>query len=593
MPVFSGRRTVCKESKSVSLEVQLGPRPRFKRKRKRKRVTPILLLLAAIAAAAYWFFIKPSNEHVEPYGGSRQAIVWQGGLYDKKYLFEAEQVLLPFEFLKEHLDPAIYWDEPTRSVIVTTKDKVLRMQSGELVAYLNKRPVSLQVPVKEVNGTRFIPLEPLEKLYRVSFSRDPATGVLRVEKEGYTVQQGSVVNGDEPVRLRLEPTHRSPYVAELSNGEAVDILGESEKWYRVLSSKGITGYLPTSAVSLTEVRKVSLDQPGREQPTVWKPEGTKINLTWEHVVNRNPAVANIGPMPGVNVVSPTWFELKDGNGTLLNKADPGYVQWAHQRGYQVWGVVTNGFNPDWTQSVLGSYDKRENLIAQIVHYAHLYDLDGINIDFENVYVEDKERLVQFVREMTPYLHELGLAVSMDVTIKSSSDRWSRFYDRAKLAEVVDYIAVMTYDEHWASSPIAGSVASLPWTERGLQGVLEEVPAEKLLLGVPFYTRLWKETKQPDGSVKVTSKALSMAGASEWIKERKLTPTLDEDSGQLFVRYEDPADGAVYKMWLEDVTSMQKRVALVHKYNLAGIASWRRGFEQPEIWKAINDGLNRK
>jgi spore germination protein YaaH len=577
----------------VSLEVGMAPRPRLKRQRKRV-IWLILFMLVALAAAAYWYLmVKPSNEHVEPYGGSRQAIVWEGSPYKKPYLLEAEQVLLPYEFLKEHLDPAIYWDEPTQSVIVTTKDKVLRMQSGQLVAYLNKRPVSLQVPVKEVGGTRYIPLEPLEKLYRCSFSRNPETGVLLVEKEGYAVQQGSVVSGDEPVRLRLEATHRSPYVAELPSGESVDILGETDDWYRVLSSKGIAGYLPREAVSLTEMRQVSLDQPVREQPSVWKPLGKKINMTWEHVVKRNPDVAEIGPMPGVNVVSPTWFELKDGAGTLLNKADPGYVQWAHKRGYQVWGVVTNGFNPDWTQSVLSSYDKRENMIAQIVHYAHMYDLDGINIDFENVYVEDKERLVQFVREMTPYLHELGLTVSMDVTIKSDSDRWSRFYDRAALAKVVDYIAVMTYDEHWASSPQAGSVASLPWTERGLQGVLEEVPAEKLLLGVPFYTRLWKEVKQPDGSVKVTSKALSMARAAEWLRERKLTPELDEASGQLFVRYQDPADGAVYKMWLEDVTSMQKRIALVHKYNLAGVAAWRRGFEQPEIWKAIDDGLNRK
>ncbi|TGV31235.1 glycosyl hydrolase, partial [Mesorhizobium sp. M00.F.Ca.ET.186.01.1.1] len=206
------------------------------------------------------------------------------------------------------------------------------------------------------------------------------------------------------------------------------------------------------------------------------------------------------------------------------------------------------------------------------------------------YYEDKERLVQFVRELTPYLHQQGLTVSIDVTIKSNAKTWSMFLDRKALAEVVDYMAVMTYDEHWAASPKAGSVASLPWVEAGLQGVLEEVPNEKLLLGVPFYTRLWTEAKQADGTVKVSSKALSMPRAQEWIAERKLTPVLDKASGQQYVEYRDPKDGNVYKMWLEDVSSMAKRMELVKKYDLAGVASWRRGFEVPEIWPTIEEGL---
>ncbi|EAM1016507.1 glycosyl hydrolase, partial [Salmonella enterica] len=144
----------------------------------------------------------------------------------------------------------------------------------------------------------------------------------------------------------------------------------------------------------------------------------------------------------------------------------------------------------------------------------------------------------------------------------------------------------------AASPKAGSVASLPWTENGLKGVLEEVPAEKLLLGVPFYTRLWTEAKQADGKVKVSSRALYMSGAKKWIEERKLTPKLDEASGQNYVEYKDPKDGNTYKMWIEDTVSMKKRVELVEKYNLAGIAAWRRGFEEPEIWDAIQEGLNK-
>lgn len=577
----------------MSMQLEMAPRPNRKRKRRLFRSFILLMLfIVAVFGAIYWFFmLRASTEHVLPYGGEKQVIVYEGDPTHSTYLVESGQILVPFDFLKEHIDPAIFWDEPTRSVIVTTKDKVLRMESGEVVAYLNKQPVNLLVPVKEVDGTRYVPLDPLEKLYPFSFQRKEAAEVLTVEKEGYAIQQAKVVSDDEMQMMRTGASHRTPIVAELPAGEVVDILGATEDWYRVLTAQGISGFLRRESVQLTDVREVSLERPANSQQQAgWKPLGKKINLVWEHVVNRNPNISEIGALPGVNVVSPTWFEMKDAEGTLLNKADPAYVKWAHQRGYQVWGLVTNGFNPDWTKSVLSSYDKRDKLIAQIIHYAHLYDLDGINIDFENVYLEEKERLVQFVRELTPYLHEQGLTVSMDVTIKSSAETWSMFLDRKALAEVVDYIAVMTYDEHWASSPKAGSVASLPWVENGLQGVLEEVPPQKLLLGVPFYTRLWTETMQADGSVKVSSKALSMTRAQEWVTERKLTPKLDEQSGQLYVQYEDPKDGKVYKMWLEDTTSIQKRIALVQKYNLAGVASWRRGFEIPQIWESIEDGL---
>ncbi|MED2255284.1 glycosyl hydrolase family 18 protein [Brevibacillus parabrevis] len=574
------------------MQLNTVPRPRRRRGRALRRLFMLMFFLLAIFGSIYWFFVlRASTEHVQPYDGAKDVIVFEGKRMDATYLLDAEQILLPFDFIKEKIDPAIFWDEPTRSVIVTTKDKVLRMESGEVVAHLNKQPVNLQVPVKEVEGKRYVPLDPLTRLYPFAFERKADTGVLLVEQEGYEIEQAHVISGEEKQLVRVGASHRTPIVSELSSGDTVDVLGEQEGYYRVLTASGIAGFLPEKSVEMSGKRKVSLQHAGSSgEQVAWKPDGQKVNMVWEHVVSKNPNVAQIETLPGVNVIAPTWFELKDAEGTLINRADSAYVKWGHKRGYQVWGLVTNGFNPDWTQSVLGSYDKRDKLIVQLIHYAHLYDLDGINIDFENVYYEDKERLVQFVRELTPYLHQQGLTVSIDVTIKSNAKTWSMFLDRKALAEVVDYMAVMTYDEHWAASPKAGSVASLPWVEAGLQGVLEEVPNEKLLLGVPFYTRLWTEAKQADGTVKVSSKALSMPRAQEWIAERKLTPVLDKASGQQYVEYRDPKDGNVYKMWLEDVSSMAKRLELVKKYDLAGVASWRRGFEVPEIWPTIEEGL---
>lgn len=581
------------------MSTMLGMAPRPSRKRPGKAVLLLLSVLVTVLAATIWFLFQLRNfEPVLPFDGRKHVLVYQGEVFPQSYREENGEILVPFEFIRKHVDPNVFWDEPTKSVIITTKDKVVQLHSEKLAGFLNKKPIELKVPVQEKDGNRYIPWEPLAKLYPVHYQLHKETTVVTVEKAGYAVQQGKVLSADdqaaEPQKLRVGPSENEPFLRELSPDTQVDILGEKDMWYHVQTTDGIMGYLPKQGVQLWKVRHTAVtDTPYKPQTVAWKPLGKKINLVWEHVPNKNPNIDQIPVMPGVNVVSPTWFELSDDKGNLSNKANVAYSRWAHSRGYQVWGLVSNGFNPDWTKAMLGDFRLREKVIVQILQYANLYELDGINLDFENVYLDDKERLVQFVRELTPYLHEQGLTVSMDVTVKSSSDRWSRFYDRKALAQVVDYIAVMTYDEFWASSPVAGSVASLPWTEKGLHSVLEEVPSDKLLLGVPFYTRLWKEEKQADGTMKVTSKALSMSNAKRWLEERKVTPQLDAASGQMFASYRDPVDGAVYKIWLEDVTSMQKRISLVRKYDLAGVAAWKRGLEQPQIWTIIEEGLNRK
>ncbi|WP_139492259.1 glycosyl hydrolase family 18 protein [Brevibacillus dissolubilis] len=582
----------------MTAPLEITPRPKRKPRLQRKFALFVFLIVFAVifGAGAWLYLYLQSNAHVPPFDGRKNVIVFQGQVQEEAFAIQEGQVLLPLPFVQKQIDPAIFWDEPTKSVIVTTKDKVLRMESDKLVAFLNKKPIDLHVPVQQIDGIPYVPYEPLSKLYAVQLKHIENSGVTVIEKAGYSIQQGKIesVDEQEPITqpVRKGPSGRDPIVADLNPNAPVDIIGEEGGWYRVQTADGIIGFMPKSIVTLSEIRKTDLpaQEPKQSAAVPWKPLGQKINLTWEHVTGRNPKLAEIPAMPGLNVVSPTWFELTDDKATLGNKADSSYVKWAHQRGYQVWGLVSNGFNPDFTKALLSDFHMREKFIVQVIHYATMYELDGINLDFENVYIEDKARLVQLVRELTPYLHEQNLTVSMDVTPISTSDRWSRFYDRKVLAQVVDYMAVMTYDEHWGTSPVAGSVASLPWVEESLQNILQEVPRNKLLLGVPFYTRLWKEVKQPDGSIKVTSKALYMSGAQKWIKERNLKPALDAKSGQYYVSYTDPADKATYKIWIEDQTSMAKRIELVRKYNLAGVASWRRGFETPDIWNTIQQGL---
>jgi spore germination protein YaaH len=393
------------------------------------------------------------------------------------------------------------------------------------------------------------------------------------------------------VPMRIDASIKAPIVADIPAGEKLMIWSEHKGWYRVQRENGYIGYMDKQDLAIDHVETVQGLEP-KQAFIPWKPLGGKINLTWEQVVQKTPKMTNVGPMPGVNVVSPTWFHLLDGEGRLTNNADPAYVRWAHERGYQVWALFSNGFDPQRTAAALSSYDKRMSIIKQLLSFAQMYQLQGINIDFENVYLADRDKLTQFVREMVPLLHEQGLVVSIDVTTKSNSETWSMFYDRRALAEVVDYMMVMTYDEHWAASPVAGSVASLPWVERGIVRIMEEdgVPASKLVLGIPFYTRIWTEQWQ-DGKLKVSSQAVVMEKVKQIMATQKLTPVFSQEAGQHYVEYQE--NEQTKKIWIEDEVSIRARVELVKKYDLAGVAAWRRGYETPDIWTVIKESLEKR
>lgn len=584
------------------------PRRRTRRRKNKGWIffSMMLSLMVALGGVSLFLYLenRQNMNHVHPYPepetleeGIQYPLLYDGQLEESKILVREGEFLVPFSFLQRVVDQTLYFDEESSTVIVTTKDQVMTLSSNRLKNELQGEGVELRFPLTAVEGELYVPYAPLEKLYPYRFHLHADARVVELRKVDTPRLLGQVdpaqPKEEEWVTwVRQGASIKEPYVAEVEKGEQLELLGEVNHWYYVLTQNGLLGYVPKQDVMIQGIVQEEWSRPEKVF-TPWKPTGGKINLTWEHVVNATPDPEQIPDMPGVNVVSPTWFHLEDNEGNLRNLAEKRYVNWAHDRGYQVWALVTNAFNPDLTHEVLSSYEKRRNVILQLLYFAELYDLDGVNIDFENVYLEDKENLVQFMRELTPYMHELGLIVSIDVTIKSSSEMWSMFLDRRALGEIVDYMMVMTYDEHWASSPVAGSVASLPWVEQGLQGVLEEVANEKLLLGVPFYTRIWKETTDEDGNVSVSSKAYSMGYIETWLEENSVEVILDESTGQNYGEYYDETENALYRVWIEDEHSMAQRMELVHKYNLAGVAFWRRGLEKTQIWDVIKDGLERR
>lgn len=291
-------------------------------------------------------------------------------------------------------------------------------------------------------------------------------------------------------------------------------------------------------------------------------------------------------LPGIDVLSPSWFIIENAQGKIKTRhGSVKYVRQAHNKGYQVWALITNNFDPQMTSKLLDSPLARKRVIAQMEQLAKDYELDGFNLDFENINPADKDKLTDFVQEISKSLKPQGLIISIDVTIPSNSGYWSKCYDRKAIAEVVDYMMLMAYDEHGAGSEVSGSVASLQWVEDGIQKTLQEgVPETKLILGMPLYMRLWQETKG-----KVKAKTLSMDQADKVIKEKGLVPVWLSKEGQYYFEYQEK--NTRYRVWQENRRSLALKASLVNRYNLAGGAYWRSTLETEDVWPALSETLS--
>ncbi|UJF32444.1 glycosyl hydrolase family 18 protein [Paenibacillus hexagrammi] len=499
------------------------PRARRKKKSIGRIIFLLFIVLLILASGIVYFFFRylaPNKQHVATdFHDLSKPVFYQGKYFKTSAIGEKDAIKLPLELIQEWIDPTIVFEKSSDSVIITTKDKVLRFKTSELSAFMNEKPYTLSFPVEKKDQEIYVPIDPLQELYHIEIRESDASGAVMLFKQGDHVQWGKM-NAQDKTQLRTGASVKMPIVSEAAPDEQVIILGEENGWLQVQQKTGPIGYVKKGAVTLDHEETIPV-QKGEEAQFAPKPPEGKLNVTWEHVISKNPDTSKISDMPGLNVISPTWFSLANDTGKVSNSADSAYVKWAHARNYQVWALFSNGFEPDRTSKALSTYDLRMKMIKQLLGFAKTYDLQGFNIDFENVYVKDKENLVQFVREMTPLMHEQGLAVSIDVTPKSSNEMWSVFYDRPALGEVVDYMMLMAYDEYWATSPKSGSVSSLPWAEKSLVQLLdvEKVPSSKVVLGMPFYTRQWTEQTK-NGKTVVRSKTLSMEQAQSIIKEKK-------------------------------------------------------------------------
>ena len=354
-----------------------------------------------------------------------------------------------------------------------------------------------------------------------------------------------------------------------------------EDWVKVRTQNGKLGYVKKNSIKNESVT--------REEVVKTKQLNEKLSLVWDYFSEYSTAPNRNGTkIEGINVVSPAFFYLeKLGKGNLLENVESSgenYISWAHSNGYKVWPIVSNNSMQETTSEIMNDYELRKKLINQIIEYIEKYNLDGVNIDFEYMKEEDKDMFSRFIIELTPRIRKIGKVISVDVTAPDGSPEWSLCFDRNALGKIVDYIIFMAYDQNGASSPKEGTTAGFDWVNLNVNKFLkqEEVSNEKLVLAVPFYTRLWKEK---DG--KITSSVVLMKNIDSIIPENA-EKEWDENLKQYYVQFEK--DGAIYKMWIEDEKSIKEKLSLIREKNLQGASFWAKDFENQSIWKAIKESL---
>ncbi len=555
----------------------------------------MMSIIAIMAISVYIVYFAPNNTIVQAFDeGKLNLVIGDKIIDDGRPVIKNQEILLPLDIIKEHVDPYIYLDEKLKKVIVTTNDKVIRMNLNSPEALINNKPVNLKNPAIEENKVVYVPLYFLDDFYSIKVNYLKDKNVIIIDRKGTSIKAAEPVSEKAVIRkgesIKFPIYKKFDMQEELQN--KMTVFGDSGEWLKVRSQDGIIGFIQKKYVKVTNQQLDAAKDTDKAKDTdsargLWKPQHGKINLVWDAIYKTNTkGWVDEDRIQGLDVVSPTWFEVKDGKGTMVNRASLPYVEWAHKNNYKVWAHLSNNLGgPNNTGVFLNNTDAREIVINKVLEYSAQYRLDGINIDFEDINLRDKDVLTQFVRELSPLLKEKGLVVSMDITPVSNNENWSLCYDRKVLGETVDYIMLMAYDQHWAESPEAGSVAQQSWVENSVKRTLDFIPKEKLLLGLPYYTRVWVT----ESGKRLRSVATSMGYAKSLIKENNAQVRWDEESGQFYAEY-NKDNGSNNKIWLENEESINLKSSLVHKYGLAGVAGWRKNFEVSEVWNVLNKNL---
>lgn len=503
-----------------------------------------------------------------------------------------DNLYLSYDYVRANIDEYIFWDDELKKLTITTSDEVIRFKSEDTTYFVNDSTKTLDIPVTIINDVPYVPETLIESLYSFDITYFPVRNIVVVDDRKIENKIGSLKSN---ATLRYEPNRKGVIENKLKKNEELTIFDEYDSFTKVMTSEGLVGYLKTDELSKDfTIVEATVE---REETYATKPIDGNIIMAWDMITNvdANNTSSARTLHTGVNVLSPTWFKFdrEKLDGTVISVADKNYVDFAHRNGYMVWGLVSDvldSYDGVVLKNVLPNSDYRQKAIKQLLSYMTIYELDGLNIDFEMLRAEDSDAYVQFFRELYPYMKAEGKYLSVDMTVPME---WSSYYRRDDVAKSVDYFCIMAYDEHYNGGGIIGPVASIGFVENGIIKTLESVPKEKIILGVPFYTRIWK-TYDVDGvSTDFYVADYAMASAEKKFKENNATFKYDSKTGYTYAEYIVTENGktVTYKAWLEDADSIRDKVELVNKYGIKGVAGWRRGLQADGIFELIDDTVN--
>lgn len=555
-------------------------------KKKAAPVLVVLILIVLVGAAGVGSFLinryKPGteymagNEYFNLTDENSVALIQNGELLEEQAVLIGGEPYAAYTYVESQLNSCFYWDEETKGILLTTSGGVQTLLPGD--AAVAKTPGGQPAVQQESDGKVYISLDVVKEYTDLDYVyySNPNRVVIRNEWDG--VEQATVQS--DTAQVRQKGGIKSLILADVQKGDTLLYLENLDNWCKVMTADGYTGYIQTEDISEPEAieartaKKDSYERITRDH---------KINLVWHQSTSTesNDAMAEMtAEMTGVNVISPTWFSVTDETGTISSLASADYVKLAHDAGREVWGLIDN-FNEAFDETTDLAYASvRSRIIEQLLAEAASCGMDGINVDFENLKEAGIPHYLQFLRELTSAAHAQNLVVSVDTPVPQA---YTMYYQRGEQARFVDYMIVMAYDEHFAGSEEAGSVSSLPFVQQAVEEMTRVMPADQVICGIPFYTRVWTEKF---GQSAIISEVLGMDGAKNYAKENQMTETWDASLGQNVATVE--TSDARYTIWMEDEQSMEEKLKVIQSADLAGVAEWKLGFECADVWSLISE-----
>lgn len=551
-----------------------------------KLIFNIFIVIVFLVLVGGVFYLSP-NYIREDYDGKTKVLINNNNVTLKMkndvYIDENNNVFLSLADVRNYFDKYIEYDKENGSIVTTSEINIAKMSTKDNKITINGQEEELNSSAIEKNETIYLPFSEIsEKLYDVDLEYIKDTNTIIIDSLD---RKQEVANTTKETKLKYKPQTLSGTLEKLDANEQVVYIEETNNWAEVRSKDGTIGYIKKEDLGNVEVAREAKEY-------IDKVKG-KVNLVWDYYSEYAKAPDRTGEtMDGVNVVSPSFFSLERGsNGEIYdNTKDDGaeYIEWAHNNNYQVWAMFSNNSLKDTTSQILNDYEKRETMIENLMDLVEEYNLDGVNVDFENMNESDKDVYSRFLIELAPRLKKIGKTLSVDVTAPDGSETWSLCFDRNTIANVADYIVFMAYDQYGTNSNKAGTTAGYNWVEANVKKFLgqEDVDPEKIILGIPLYMRLWEE--EEDGTAK--PEVVNMKDMFDVLPENQVA-TWDEELKQYYVEYEE--DGKTYKMWVENEKSVGEKINLANQYNLAGIAFWEKDREtNDEFWTFVKEQLNK-